>query len=197
MGDAIPGTSWELAASLDAVLQVAYSRDDVAVTAAPMFLVADGDRAKFVQGDRVPIPRRTVSPEGTVTTAGYDYVQTGVEVELALREVEVAAARVEVVVAMSDVKRMVEEAPVTGQERFETASIVKAGGVYLLGTLVKDRMEGRQSLGWQSGKYMNEQAQVVQVWAQVYRIGAALTEPAVLRNEGVQGAEVRPRRSGA
>jgi type II secretory pathway component GspD/PulD (secretin) len=108
-GSALGGaqTSWELATSLDAVLQVAYSRDDVAVTAAPMFIVSDGEKAAFVQGDRVPIPRRTVSPEGTVTTAGFDYVQTGVNVELTLRETDERAARVDVVVNMSNVKRFV------------------------------------------------------------------------------------------
>ncbi len=106
-GSALGGAkaSWELATSLDAVLQVAYSRDDVAVTAAPMFIVSDGEKASFVQGDRVPIPRRTVSPEGTVTTAGFDYVQTGVNVELTLRETEPRGARVDVVINMSDVKR--------------------------------------------------------------------------------------------
>jgi hypothetical protein len=186
------GTSWELATSLDAVLQVAYGRDDVAVTAAPMFIVSDGEKASFVQGDRVPIPRRTVSPEGTVTTAGFDYVQTGVNVELTLRETEVRGARVDVTVNMSDVKRFVEEAPVTGEERFQTGAVVKAGGVYLLGTLVKDRSRGQRSLGWQTQDYRTWEAQVVQVWAQAYRIGGAVQQSAVSSSDGVQGAEVGP-----
>lgn len=182
--------SWELATSLDAVLQVAYARDDVAVTAAPMFIVSDGEKASFVQGDRVPIPRRTVSPEGTVTTSGFDYVQTGVNVELTLRETEPRGARVDVVVNMSDVKRFVEEAPVTGEERFQTGAVVKAGGVYLLGTLVKDRSRGRNALGWQSQQYLTWESQVVQVWAQAYRIGGAVVTSAVSSADGVQGAEV-------
>ncbi len=186
------GTSWELATSLDAVLQVAYGRDDVAVTAAPMFIVSDGEKASFVQGDRVPIPRRTVSPEGTVTTAGFDYVQTGVNVELTLRETEPRGARVDVAVNMSDVKRFVEEAPVTGEERFQTGAVVKAGGVYLLGTLVKDRSRGRRALGWQTQDYRTWEAQVVQVWAQAYRIGGAVESSAVSLGDGVQGAEVGP-----
>jgi type II secretory pathway component GspD/PulD (secretin) len=191
-GSALGGASasWELATSLDAVLQVAYSRDDVAVTAAPMFIVSDGEKASFVQGDRVPIPRRTVSPEGTVTTSGFDYVQTGVNVELTLRETEPRGARVDVTVNMSDVKRFVEEAPVTGEERFQTGAVVKAGGVYLLGTLVKDRSRGRYSLGWQSQEHGSWEAQVVQVWAQAYRIGGAVVTSAIPSSEGVQGAEV-------
>jgi type II secretory pathway component GspD/PulD (secretin) len=193
-GSALGGAriSWELATSLDAVLQVAYSRDDVAVTAAPMFIVSDGEKASFVQGDRVPIPRRTVSPEGTVTTAGFDYVQTGVNVELTLRETAERAARVDVVVNMSDVKRFVEEAPVTGEERFQTGAVIKAGGVYLLGTLVKDRSRGRNALGWQSQEYLSWEAQVVQVWAHTYRIGGAVVTSAIPSGEGVQGAEVAP-----
>jgi type II secretory pathway component GspD/PulD (secretin) len=189
---ATAGTSFELAASLDAVLQVAYSRDDVAVTAAPMFILSDGEKSSFVQGDRVPIPRRTVSPEGTVTTAGFDFVQTGVNVELALRETEARGARVDVTLSMSDVKRFVESAPVTGEERFQTSAVVKAGGVYLLGTLVKDRVQGRRVLGWQAGDYATYQAQVVQVWIQAYRIGSAVVDPAASRPAGMQGVDAPP-----
>ena len=179
-----------LSASLDAVLQIAFRRDDVSVTAAPMFLLCDGTKAEFVQGDRIPLPRRSVSSEGTVTTAGYDYVQTGVQVELLLREFSEDSARIEVAVSMSDLKRMVEEAPVTGEERFRTDAIVRAGGVYLLGTLVKDRKQGRQEFGWQSGDYVAQSAQVVQVWGQCYRIGAALTESAASSAGGMQVGEV-------
>jgi hypothetical protein len=157
-----------------------------------MFIVSDGEKAAFVQGDRVPIPRRTVSPEGTVTTAGFDYVQTGVNVELTLRETDERAARVDVVVNMSDVKRFVEEAPVTGEEQFQTGAVIKAGGVYLLGTLVKDRSRGRNALGWQSQEYLTWEAQVVQVWAHTYRIGGAVQQSAASGHQGVQGAEVAP-----
>jgi hypothetical protein len=127
-----------------------------------------------------------------VTTSGFDYVQTGVNVELTLRETEPRGARVDVVVNMSDVKRFVEEAPVTGEERFQTGAVVKAGGVYLLGTLVKDRSRARYSLGWQSQEHVSWEAQVVQVWAQAYRIGGAVQQSAIPSGQGVQGAEVAP-----
>jgi hypothetical protein len=133
-----------------------------------------------------------VSPEGTVTTAGFDFVQTGVNVELALRETEARGARVDVTLSMSDVKRFVESAPVTGEERFQTSAVVKAGGVYLLGTLVKDRVQGRRVLGWQAGDYATYQAQVVQVWIQAYRIGSAVVDPAASRPAGMQGVDAPP-----
>lgn len=175
-----------LSASLDTVLQVAFSRDDVSVTAAPMFLLCDGTKAEFVQGDRLPIPKRSVSNEGTVQTVGYEYVQTGVQVELLLREFTTDSARIELLVNMSDLKRMVEEAPVTGEEKFKTDAIVRAGGVYLLGTLVKDRKQGRQELGFQSGDYVLQSAQVVQVWGQCYRIAGALPDAASSVAGGMQ-----------
>jgi type II secretory pathway component GspD/PulD (secretin) len=170
-------TALSVNATLDAVLQIANVRDDVKVTAAPMFLLLDGTKSDFTQGDRVPIPRRTVSNEGTVTTSGYDYVQTGVQVEVALREANPQAARLDVMVSLSDIKRFVGEAPVTGEERFTTAAVVNAGGVYMLGTLVKDRRGAQKKLGWQSGEYLRDDTQVVQVWCQTYRIEGGFQAP--------------------
>lgn len=181
-------TGLSVNATLDAVLQIANQRDDVKVTAAPMFLLLDGTKSDFTQGDRVPIPRRTVSNEGTVTTSGYDYVQTGVFCEVALRESNPTAARLDVKVSLSDIKRFVGEAPVTGEERFNTAAVVNAGGVYLLGTLVKDRRGAQKKLGWQSGEYMRDDTQVVQVWCQTYRIEGGYRLPA----EGWQPAKDPP-----
>lgn len=159
-------------ASLDAVLRVAHTRSDVSVTASPMFLLCDGSTGEFVQGDRVPIPKRTVSDAGTVTVSGYEFIQTGVQVNMTLREMDEQSARVDLEVGMSDLKRLVEEAPVTGEERFKTAAVVRASGVYLIGTLVKDRRQRENALGWQSGSYSADAAQVVQVWLQSYRIGS-------------------------
>ncbi|TWT86782.1 Bacterial type II and III secretion system protein [Pseudobythopirellula maris] len=172
------GASWQLAASLDAILQVAYTRDDVGISAAPMFLVSDGETSRFVQGDRVPLPRRSTSPEGTVTTEGYDYVQTGVQVELTLRETGERSAKIDLDLAMSDIKELVNgEAPVTGEESFVTTSIVQAGGVYLLGTLAKDRLQDRRELGLATGHDQTAAFQVLQVWLQCYRIGGPVAGP--------------------
>lgn len=164
-------------ATLDAVLQIANNRDDVKVTAAPMFLLIDGEDSSFTQGDRVPVPRRTVSDAGTVTTNGYEYVQTGVQVKVLLREATPTAARLDVDVKMSDIKRFVLEAPVTGEEQFTTKAVVNAGGTYLLGTLVKERKRARAELGWNSGEYQQDDAQLVQVWCQAYRIAGTYQAP--------------------
>src|SRR5690606_11279227 len=47
------------------------------VEAWPLFLLADGETANFRNGENVPIPRRSTSPEGTSITEGYDFLQTG------------------------------------------------------------------------------------------------------------------------
>jgi type II secretory pathway component GspD/PulD (secretin) len=173
-----------ISASLDAVLQVAHSRSDVSVTASPMFLLCDGSTGEFVQGDRVPVPKRTVSDAGTVTISGYEFIQTGVEVNMTLREMSPESARVDLEVGMSDLKRLVEEAPVTGEERFKTSAVVQASGVYLIGTLVKDRRQRENSLGWQSGSYSADSSQVVQVWLQSYRIGSEFSLRPMLPDSG-------------
>ncbi len=171
------GVSLNVSGSLDAVLAMAHSRQGVSVTAAPMFLLCDGAKSSFVQGDRIPIPRRQVAPEtGAVTTTGFEYIQTGVQVELALREYTPASALIETSVKISDQKGMVEDAAITGEENFQTSAVVKAGGVYLLGTLAKDRVERGTSLGWINNFSAADKAQVIQVWLQCYRIGGAVGE---------------------
>lgn len=45
-------------------------------------LVVEGKKARFQQGESIPVPQRTVSPEGTVTVTGYNNVQTGFSLDV-------------------------------------------------------------------------------------------------------------------
>src|SRR5262249_33939794 len=84
------------------------------------------------------------------------------------------SARLDVSVKMSDIKSYVEDAPVTNEQTFTTGAVVNASGVYLLGTLVKDRVEEKRTLGWKSGNAGSQDWQVLQVWEEAGGIGGAV-----------------------
>ena len=172
-----PGRTTEISgsASLDAILRLANDRDDVAVVAAPMLVLLDGETASFIQGDRVPIPRRVVSDQGTVSTQGYDFIQTGTQISVKLRERSESSARVDLDVGMSDLRRIVEEAPVTGEETLKTSAVVEATGVYLLGSMSRERRTAGASIGWQTGDYVAVETQVIQVWLEAFRVAGPLS----------------------
>lgn len=48
-------------------------------------LVMDGETSKIHSGEKTPVPRRTVSPEGTVTTTGFEQVESGIIITISPR----------------------------------------------------------------------------------------------------------------
>ena len=171
----------DLGASLDGILKLAAGRDDVRVSAAPMFLLVDGSQGKVVQGDRVPVPRRSTSDQGTTVTEGYDYVQTGTNVLVTLREMAPQKALLDISVGISDIRGYVEVAPITGEQTFNTTAMVHAGGVYLLGSIVRDRESSDDSIGWRTADAWERQVQVVQIWCRCHRIAGPLSTSQVQR----------------
>ncbi len=171
---AATGFKWDLSADLSSVLKAANESSDVSIVASPQFLLSDGETATFVQGDRVPIPKRVTSDQGTTRIEGFEFIQTGIDIQCALREMAENAARLKLNIKISDVKGFVaNEAPITGQEQFSTTATVQAGGIYLLGTLEKQRHEKGQYLGWQSGDKLEDRSQLVQIWLQIYRVSGS------------------------
>ena len=169
----------DLGAALDGILRAASERTDVRVSSAPMFILVDGETAEFVQGDKVPIPKQVTTDEGVTRTDGYEFIQTGTTVSVVLREIEQAKALLKLKVSMSDVRSYVDVAPLTGEETFTTTAAVEAGGVYLLGAMVKDRETGGDSIGWRTNDAFSREVQVVQIWGRVYRIGGGVSAEAI------------------
>lgn len=173
IGSAVGVTGdWGLESTLDAVLGLAREREDVAITSSPMFLLVDGSSSRIVQGDRLPVPQAvtTTTVEGATRNESFDFVQTGTTVNVALREVEEDRARVDVEVRISDVRGFVQEAPITAEQSFNTTAVVEGDGVYLLGSMVRDRASDAESLGWRTATDHNRDVQLLQVWARTRRI---------------------------
>lgn len=158
-------------AALSAILKLANNRDDVAVVASPMLSVSDGEEANFVQGDKVPFEQTTTNLETGVAVTSFERIQTGVTVSVKIREQNKSRAKLQLNVTMADIKSAsADRPPTTGEESLRTISVVDAGGVYLLGSLARERRTQGDGIGWQTGDYERLNSQVVQVWCEAFRI---------------------------
>ncbi|MEO0853229.1 MAG: hypothetical protein AAFY15_06965 [Cyanobacteria bacterium J06648_11] len=102
-------------------------------TSGTLYLL-EGEPARLNQGERVPIPRRTVSPEGTVETAGFDYVETGFTLQAQGVRVP-TGLRLTLEPTLSSVTGFVEDAPIFNERSVEGVVVVDSGEWVLLSGL--------------------------------------------------------------
>ena len=136
-------SSGNLAAALKAELRAQQSQ----TIAAPLLCLSDGQSGKVQNGLSIPIPRRSVSNQGTTTTQGFEYVDSGFTLNVSLRR-ESLGARLRVNTELGNVEGYVESAPVRSRVACETSAYIVDGGVYLLGALDLDQVvKGREGPG--------------------------------------------------
>ncbi|MDD5597253.1 MAG: hypothetical protein PHV82_04875 [Victivallaceae bacterium] len=153
---------------LDGVFNLISQSNFADMYATPMFLLRDGIEGKWSDGKRIPIPQKTTSTYGVVSTTGFTYVDTGLNISATVRESK-SAALLKLSVSLSDVDSYVEYAPVTSQCAFNSECELEQNRVYLVGEMARYKVLDTQkkilNFGTDRGK------STVQVWACVYRIG--------------------------
>lgn len=124
-------TAKDLGQSLEVVLN--FSSDLIKVHGSPMFLIRDGSTAYWQDGTSYPIPKKTVSDYGTVTTTGYDYKDCGLVINTTLRECRQGAV-LTVDLQDSTITGYVDGSqPILSKTQLKTESPIKSGHIYLLG----------------------------------------------------------------
>jgi len=168
----------KLSSALTSVLKASASSQDIRIVAQPLFLLLDGESSKFSSGISIPIPKRSVSDQGTVTTQGYEFVNSGLDCDASIREVSAQLVRFKVAVELGQLQGFVEQAPIRSKDRFETVAVLSSGGVYLLGSLTRDE-QARNISGplalLPTNKKSDEKHVQVQVWAKVFRVAGAIS----------------------
>lgn len=136
--------------------------------ASPMFILRDGIKGTWSDGQRVPVPKRTVSDYGTVTTSGFDYIDTGLKVVTSCTQSKVGAY-LQLDISLSDIQSYVEGNPVTSQTQSNICVDLVPNRIYLLAELQRYSMLDKQQhislFSRDKGK------SVIQVWGRVYRTG--------------------------
>ena len=159
--------------NIDALFNLANSSQYFDLYASPMFVLREGVPAVWKDGQKIPIPRRTVSSEGTVTTSGYDYVEPGFLVRAQISRFG-SSGRISLNVERSEVTGYSDYMPIIRQVSLNSSLDMTPFRLYLIGELSSfksiDSQKNLLSLGRDKGK------SVVQVWGQFYRIGSAVRE---------------------
>lgn len=139
-------SAWGALASIDleGLLKAEQSRGDVSLLSISRLHVVEGEDARLQVGDTVPIPRRTVSDSGTVTSAGYDTIDSGILLTVSVRAVSGDAVRLSLVPEISQITGYVDGVPILSRRRIESAAVVQSGGVVVLGGLT----DGGSSSDW-------------------------------------------------
>lgn len=166
------GTTWSAAAGLSAVLVAARSEEGVSIVAAPLFLVRDGSDARMADGDELRLPRKTVSDQGTVTTTGFDVIQTGLEVDVGVRDLGQGRAQLVLRTSLSAVVAVGEEGqPTVNRQSFHTEAVVQSGGCYLLGALERSQVTSAIRGPLRTLQESGTESRSVLVWARLARVG--------------------------
>ena len=89
-------------------------------------VLVEGDAVKVESVTTTPVPRRTVSPQGTVTTNGFDYIDAGLVIDVRSRPVP-GGMVVELRPELSQITGDVEGVPVVARRTLSTSSLVRPG----------------------------------------------------------------------
>lgn len=144
--DIASGVSASLTAAV--ALRDAASTGRVAVAHRATAFLIDGNTANISSGDVVPVPKKTVSPEGTVTTSGYEYITTGFDLTVTGRAVDTGLL-LDVSPSISSISSYVGEAPVVARRSTKGQVVVASGTeVAMLGFGAEESRESTKGTSW-------------------------------------------------
>ncbi len=156
---------------LSTILKAEREKANINMIARPMFVLMDGGSSRFTSGERVPVPKKVVSDNGTVSTSGFEYIQTGLDFNCSVRESTIDTCKLGIDISVSSVVGYVENsAPITNSQDFTTTAYVKTGGVYLLGSVKKATQAASTSGIFGTLQGQSDLKGTVQIWAKCYKI---------------------------
>lgn len=124
------GGSSPLQASVTASLAALWSaaeteREAVVLTHASLY-VLEGESARCQQGEVVPVARRTISDQGTVTVTGFDYVESGFTMSASARRVP-AGVLLRLQPTLSEITGYVDGNPIRAERSVEAVAVMDSG----------------------------------------------------------------------
>jgi type II secretory pathway component GspD/PulD (secretin) len=150
-------------AALSTVLQATIEADEEQryaklLTSATLHCI-EGKDAELQTGTTTPVPLRTISSEGTITTTGYDQIDTGLLLKVGVNREPQGLLRVSVEPELSQVVGEVDGAPIRSRRRLRTAAVIQPGGIIIVGgTLVQNHTQSQTGLPFLSNLGMHDRA---------------------------------------
>lgn len=136
----------------------------------PVMQLLDGKEGIISQTRVTPLPLKTVSDQGTVTTSGFSEVKTGTEIKTTLREFNKDSATLKYDLKFGEVIGYVEGNPEKIERILSGETMVNSGGVYLLGSLQNNIDSQNSKIGFSLNikKLINES--ILKVFCSVQRV---------------------------
>ncbi len=157
--------------NIDGLINAAMSSSFADVHSCPMLLVREGSESVWKYGKRVPVPKKTVSDAGTVSTTDFNYIDVGFEVKVKVFRSR-AGGILSLSIGNSAIDSYVEYSPVTSQNTLSLEVDMVPLKPYLLGELQTFKDLNTQSDILNLGKTRGKAS--VQVWGQIYPIKAGV-----------------------
>jgi Flp pilus assembly secretin CpaC len=126
-GPRVADASIGLAVAAQAVLTAVETQTDAKLITTGSVFVMEGGSGSINQGESVPIPQRTTSPEGTVSVSGFTFVDTGFLVDVGATRLVDGRVLLNVSPELSNVTGFVEDAPTIARSRVESTLILEDG----------------------------------------------------------------------
>lgn len=189
---ALAAGSAEANGDISAALTAAVTSGKARLLSQPLQLIEDGTQATLKDGTTTPVPRKTVSDSGTVTTTGVDYIESGLEIKSYIRDMGNGYARLKVTIESTAVSGYVDSYPITKGQKTTFQTAIKSGQPYLVANLTEDSESRNSSLSlYRKMTALKEAAGIgstsastatasktdkkanslTQIWARAYKIG--------------------------
>lgn len=170
-------TQQKSAFALSAILRNTKQTGNANIIAQPLMLLNDGGQSTFQDGETIPIPKRTTSDAGTITTTGYDYIESGIIIDTKIREVSAKTAKCDLSIDLTTVSGYVETAPILTGQKFTTSAVLESGGVYLLGSMSrKGTSTDKSGPGIATLFKKSKSESTIQIWLRCFRISGPIEE---------------------
>ena len=126
--------SAELSGLVQAAWNIGGSQSEVRGLQRGSIIVIEGEYGEWNAGEVVPVPQRTVSPYGVVTTSGYDYVQTGYNCKIDCWRTPEGCG-VALAPEVSKIVGYVDDAPIVARRRIDVSATLQSGDWLMLSGL--------------------------------------------------------------
>ncbi|GHV23138.1 hypothetical protein AGMMS49959_15350 [Planctomycetales bacterium] len=178
---------------VQAAIDRAVSNGYATILTQPLIVLENGSTASIKDGDRTPLPMKTVTDAGTVTTTGVQYQETGTLVTTTIMDMGQGSARLTTDLSITAVTGYVEEYPIVKGQSVNYTAAIDVNKTYLIAAMEQDEnsasadksfhlgadgtgaailktANANLSVNFASNQAKKSMKNVMQVWVRVYRI---------------------------
>ena len=159
------GTTWDGKLGMSLVLKATATDKNVQVVGRPLMFLSDGAAAQVKRVRTDPVPKKTTSDQGVVTTLEYTPYETGFTVDVSARRVDAERARLTVSLELSDIIGKVDDTPITRKESGKSELILRLCSPVLVMSLERNTSERSNEGIFQLNPSSLDRREILQVFA--------------------------------